>query len=83
MTGTPRRPWPNGIKSSESSSSGLDYVYASARAEHLQRVKGKFWLVAATFQLWNRSVQGASSQPCGAAQCPRTKPRVSTKTRSA
>jgi hypothetical protein len=59
----------------------LDCVYASA--EHLQRVKGKFWLVAATFQLWNRSVQGAGSQPCGAAQCQRTKPRVSTKTRSA
>jgi hypothetical protein len=32
-------------------------------------VKGKFWLVAATFQLWNRSLQVSGSQSCGAAQC--------------
>ena len=44
-------------------------------AKHLQRVKDKFWLVAATFQLWKRSVQGAGSQHAGA-QRQRTKPRV-------
>jgi hypothetical protein len=31
-------------------------AYVCFRTEHLQRVMDKFWLVAVTFQLWNRKL---------------------------